>query len=401
MTDNLTTRFTAVRFSSDDEQQRLTQILDEYLLSLEGSEPVAPEVILGPRPEIADRMSAFLKSLRRVHYAVADSTASTVVERDHCVGWELGDFRIGQEIGRGGMGIVYEGVQISSGRRVALKVLPFATAVAEKQIARFKYESQAVAQINHPNIVPLFSIGQEYGIYYFATQLIQGKSLGRLLAELRSAAMFREPELVSRFASAKGTRLHIRRIAEMGIQIAEALHAAHQAGIVHRDIKPSNLLLDENKKVWITDFGVALCKSNVSISEAGYASAYMSPEQVNAGSVHADYRSDIYSLGVTLYELATLQHPFENFPYSALDIEFGRANLRRLRHWNNAIPVDYENIILKAMSENPVERYATAGELADDLRRFIAGEPVLARQPSWGVRLGNWAKRLLDPTHCC
>ena len=188
----------------------------------------------------------------------------------------------------------------------------------------------------------------------------------------------------------------MRTVARMGVQIAEALHAAHEIGVVHRDVKPSNLLLDEKGKVWITDFGVARCKTSTSLTETGHAvgtMAYMSPEQAEGQQALVDQRTDIYSLGVTLYELATLRHPGEGTPDAATAFHFSRSNWRPPRYWNSSIPVDFENIVLKALAEGRDERYATARELADDLQRFLEGRPILAHRPSLSSRPTKWARR--------
>jgi eukaryotic-like serine/threonine-protein kinase len=388
------------------EQGRLAQILDEYLQALERGEPVAPDELLARHPEVADRLRGYLSGLAIFHRAVAPPPPALPESGDRGseLRGQLGDFRLVREIGRGGMGIVYEAVQVSLGRRVALKILPASSAIDEKHITRFKNEAQAAAQIDHPHIVPVFAIGQESGIHYFAMQLIGGQALNQLLDKLRNEAQDEANssgaivgENSARFAiRPTATASHVRTIARMGIQIAEALHAAHEIGVVHRDVKPSNLLLDEKGKVWITDFGVARCKTSSSLTETGHAvgtMAYMSPEQAEGQQALVDQRTDIYSLGVTLYELATLHHPGEGTPDAATAFHFGRSNWRPPRAWNNSIPVDFENIVMKALAEGREERYATARELADDLQRFVEGRPILARRPSLSSRAAKWARR--------
>ena len=267
MIHNLTTSCVAGGPATGDERDRLAKILDEYLLGLERGEPVEPDELLARHPDVADRLRGYLSGLALFHQAISAGPPT----RPHAVlGGAassvpvLGDFRLVREIGRGGMGVVYEAVQISLGRRVAVKVLPFSVAIDEKQIARFKNEAQAAAQIDHPHIVPVFAIGQERGIHYFAMQLIGGQSLADLLDELRGDARLAAAagNRAGSAASAGETLDHVMAVARMGVQAAEALDAAHEIGVVHRDIKPSNLLLDEKGKVWVTDFGVARCKSS-------------------------------------------------------------------------------------------------------------------------------------------
>jgi eukaryotic-like serine/threonine-protein kinase len=380
----------------------LAKILDEYLVAIERGEPVSPEDLFARHPDLADELRGYLSGLKKIHCAVAPAADRqpwlSSGPKGPTMSCELGDFRLVRELGRGGMGVVYEAEQISLGRRVALKVLPFSAAVDERQIARFKNEAQAAAQVNHPHIVPVFAIDQDQGVHFFAMQLIGGQSLSELLDQWRDAAnsvAAAEPP-ASAWSQTGRTQLRLKTISTIGIQAAEALHAAHEIGVVHRDIKPSNLLVDEKGDLFVTDFGVSRCKTNAPLTETGNIVGtlrYMSPEQALGEAALVDHRTDIYSLGVTLYELATLRHPLEDVPDAALAIEAGRSNYRPPRHWNRSIPPDFENIVLKAMATARDERYATARELAEDLERFQDGRPILARRPSVASRLGKWAAR--------
>jgi tetratricopeptide (TPR) repeat protein/tRNA A-37 threonylcarbamoyl transferase component Bud32 len=401
MAPNLLSTWSIGAPASDGEREHLAKILDEYLQGLERGQPIAPEELFVRHPEVADRLRGYLSGLALFHNAVTNGSpphSASLVSRGPELRGELGDFRLVGEIGRGGMGVVYEAEQVSLGRRVAIKVLPFSATIDEKQIMRFKNEAQAAAQIAHPHIVPVFAIGQEHGIHYFAMQLIGGQSLSGLLAQQRDEADAGRQTADALHGTVRptDTRGHVKAIARIGAQVAEALHAAHEIGVVHRDVKPSNLLIDEKGKVWVTDFGVARCKTSSSLTKTGHllgTMPYMSPEQALGEAALVDHRTDIYSLGVTLYELATLRHPFEGVPDAALAFEFGRSSLRPPRYWNSAIPVDFENIVLKAMAEARDERYATARELAEDLGRFLEGRSILARRPSLAARAGKWAAR--------
>lgn len=373
---------------TDGERERLAQILDEYLVGLERGEPVEPAELLARHPAMAEKLRGYLSGLALFQQAASlppPSPALLPMLGGASNGTILGDFRLLREIGRGGMGIVYEAEQMSLGRRVAVKLLPLSASINDKQIARFKHEAQAAAQIDHPHIVPVFAIGQENLIHYFAMQLIGGESLAELVAELRDEA-----------SSPTETLEHVLAVARMGMQAAAALDAAHEIGVVHRDIKPSNLLLDEKGKVWVTDFGVARCKSSDALTETGYvvgSMPYMSPEQALGKTALVDHRTDIYSLGITLYELATLRHPCEGAAHAETAIEYSRSQWQRPRAWNRSIPADFEVIVLKAMAEDRDDRYATARELAEDLRRFLEGESILARPPSLATRVEKWARR--------
>ena len=342
----------------------------------------------------------------------------------------LGDFRLLREIGRGGMGVVYEAQQISLGRRVALKVLPFAAVLDSRQIARFKHEAQAAAQLNHPNIVSVFAVGVERGVHYYAMQFIDGQPLDRALTELREkyrraetagdsgdaaarqtgragvepggSRRQREPHsgnlhqrslLTSRAA---GGSEYFRAVMRLGIQAAAALHAAHENGIVHRDIKPSNLLLDGNGKLWVTDFGLARRQTDAALTRTGDLVGtvrYMSPEQALGQVALVDHRTDIYSLGATLYELLTLEPAFPGDEGPALIRQIERNEPRPLRQLQPKIPADLQTVVLKGMAKRREDRYATAQEFADDLQRVLEGKPTVARPPTLLDRTARWAQR--------
>ena len=182
----------------------------------------------------------------------------------------------------------------------------------------------------------------------------------------------------------------------LGIQAAEALHAAHEHGIVHRDVKPSNLLLDGSGKLWVTDFGLARCRSDAPVTSTGDLVGtlrYMSPEQAMGQSVLVDHRTDVYSLGVTLYELLALQPAFSGEDGPALLRQIEQQEPRPLRQLQPKVPADLETVVLKAMAKRREERYATAQEFADDLRRVLEGKPTLAKPPTIAERLRKWTRR--------
>ncbi len=201
----------------------------------------------------------------------------------------LGEYRIVRELGRGGMGIVYEAFQESLARQVALKVIPRQGLLDARRRQRFQREAMAVAQLHHTNIVPIFAVGEQDGLPYYAMQYIRGSGLDRLLEEWRKDGVARGAD-------------HWRFVARVGIQAAEALQYAHDQGILHRDIKPANLLIDEHQVAWITDFGLAKLAGREELTNSGDVVGtlrYLAPEALQGGS---DHRGDIYSLGLTLYE---------------------------------------------------------------------------------------------------
>ena len=292
----------------------------------------------------------------------------------------LGEYRIVRELGRGGMGIVYEAVQESLGRHVALKVIPRHGLLDAKRRQRFRREAMAVAQLHHTNIVPIFAVGEQDGLPYYAMQYIRGSGLDRLLETWRNDGLVPGAD-------------HRRFVARVGIQAAEALQYAHDQGVLHRDVKPANLLIDEHQVAWITDFGLAKMAGREDLTNSGDVVGtlrYLAPEALQG---QTDHRGDIYSLGLTLYELLTLQLPFGDLSPSELLRCVTEEQPIRPRKLDGSIPLDLETIILKATAREPGHRYATAGELADDLRSFLDDRPIRARRASMPHRLGRWCRR--------
>ena len=332
----------------------------------------------------------------------------------------LGDFRIVRELGRGGMGIVYEAVQLSLGRRVALKVLPFAATLDAKHLQRFRNEAQAAAQLHHSNIVPVYAVGCERGVHFYAMQLIEGQSLAALIQQFRESkehalgpprtqvdersadvpALSAETMApFSRTLSTQRTRKpreFFRAAARLMVQAAEALEHAHQFGIVHRDIKPANLLVDLHGRLWITDFGLAHFHTDAGLTQTGDLVGtlrYMSPEQASGQRLQLDHRTDIYSLGATLYELVTLRPIFPGTSHHELFQQIRLEEPRAPRSIEKTLPVELETIILKAVGKHPGDRYVTARAMAADLQRYLDDQPILAKRPSWWERTRKWARR--------
>lgn len=325
---------------------------------------------------------------------------------------ELGDFRLRREIGRGGMGIVYEAEQISLGRRVAVKVMPFAALLDRRQLDRFRNEARAAAMLKHPNIVNVHSVGFERGVHFYAMELVDGCSLADLIGSLSASpsphdasqevvrpqhqmSVDTKPVAALSTERANNRATYYRSIARLGMHAARAVHVAHEAGVVHRDIKPSNLLLDQDGNILVTDFGLARVQQDQGVTLTGDIVGtlrYMSPEQINDAKA-VDHRSDIYSLGATLFELAAGRPAYsaESKPKLLQDILQGHVS--RLRSLAPDVPRDLETIVVKAMSHNPDARYQNANELEDDLDRFRAGKPVLARPVGNMVTAWRWCLR--------
>jgi serine/threonine protein kinase len=374
----------------------------------QGQSPSVDEYVVS-HPELAEEITelfptiAAMERLKARSERSADGLASLgpmKLER-------LGDFRIIREIGRGGMGIVFEAEQESLGRRVALKVLPRQALLEHQYLARFRREARIASQLHHTNIVQVYGVGEQEGFHYYVMQYVQGVGLDRVITSLRppeSGASAPQDELLekvlSHIAENPGARrptpsdpAYHRFVAGVGAQVADALAYAHEMGTLHRDIKPSNLMLDDQGVVWIADFGLARATAAVDVTQAGELTGtlrYMAPERL-AG--RADERSDIYALGLTLYELLLLQPAWGDCNRFALIHRISEQTPSRPRSINPLIPQDLETIVLKAISREPHLRYPTAAAMAQDLRRFLEDRPVLARRIGPAGRLWRWCRR--------
>jgi tetratricopeptide (TPR) repeat protein len=294
----------------------------------------------------------------------------------------LGDCRLKREVGRGGMGVVYEAEQPSLGRRVAVKVLTVHPWLAPKQVRRFYREARTMARLHHTNIVPVFEVGEHGGFPCYVMQFIDGVGLDEIVEGWRWMAAAGTPP-AGRW----------RDTARAGLQAAEALAYAHAQGTVHRDIKPSNLLLDVRGTVWVTDFGLARTAGQDDLTDPGETPGtlrYMAPERFRG---ECDGRGDVYSLGLTLYEMLALRSAFGESDHERLVRQVTQEEPAAPRHFDPAVPRDLETVVLKAMARDPARRYQSAGELADDLRRFLDGKPVRARRVSPAGRFWRWCRR--------
>ena len=422
---------TATSPTSADREARLVQVLDAYLAALHEGTPADPAELLARYPDLADDLRECLASLEFIRRAEVQpeqwSAGGLVPGEGDSLARLLGDFRILREVGRGGMGVVYEAEQVSLHRRVALKVLPFAATMDARHLQRFHNEAQAAACLHHTNIVPVFSVGCERGVHFYAMQFIDGQPLSEVIRQLRerekrgtdsvptateerttayqpapAEAVTTRPtvgaaDVTPLSAEGRRGRDYYRKVAELGVQAAEALDHAHQVGIVHRDVKPGNLLLDGDGRLWVTDFGLAhMQQSEASLTVTGQALGtprYMSPEQALAKRVPIDHRTDVYSLGATLYELLTLRPAFLGEDRQELLRQIAFEDPARPRRLERAIPAELEIIVLKAMEKRPQDRYATTQELADDLRRWLMHEPIRARRPGLVHRATKWGRR--------
>jgi len=428
-----TTSFFPLPDPTDDDEQLLAQLLDEYLRALETGTPISLESLAEQHPHLSQELAKFGEGIDALHQATRHLSSGDISGISHTdpPAKQLGDFLLGREIGRGGMGIVYEAQQLSLDRKVAIKVLPTAAVWDQKQVARFQNEARAAAQLQHPNIVPVFAVGEEHGVHFYAMQLIDGKSLDPSFVSDRlrkaetqdghGASTVRDVRATSAQASetpsfpldfnhvpelsrssgvcsttSRPEKEHFRDIAHLGIEAAEALQHAHDCGIIHRDVKPSNLLRDSTGKTWVADFGLARIQKSANVTMTGDVVGtlrYMSPEQAAGRQAEVDARTDVYGLGTTLYELLTNQPPFPGDDRQELLHDITTRDPTPPRVINPAIPRDLETIVLHALEKAREDRYETAQALATDLSRFLAGRPPLARRPSLLDHAQRWLFR--------
>ena len=339
------------------------------------------------------------------------------------------------------MGTVYEAWQVSLQRVVALKVLSTQVAATPKAVARFRREAQAAAKLHHTHIVPIFAQGEADGNYFYAMEYVEGESLHANIAELRRMHRPDKPgddqaetvaiersdptgsqrtqtaefsvqaegsgggsaasptNVVSRSVAFGAAELFLD-VARHLADVADALDYAHAQGVIHRDIKPHNLLFGRDGRLRVSDFGLARLAEQPGVTITGEmigSPLYMSPEQITGDPNLVDHRTDIYSLGATLYELAALQPVFDGSNREELLRRITTTAPAPLRKLQPAAPAELETILLKALDKDPADRYASAQELADDLRRFVAHEPIHAKGPSLAARARKWARR--HPSH--
>ncbi len=515
---------------ADDEDERLGEAIEEYLALAEKDQAPDLEEFIARYEDIKDDLRAAMDGLELVHGLVgrgvtpsSGSARGSGTDRWLESGHRIAGYRIVRELGRGGMGTVYEAVHVGLDRPVALKVLGTHAAPDSSARRRFVNEARTAAGLHHTHIVPVFDVGKVGGLCYYAMQRIEGSGLdrvirllrrtratgvsgsglfpagapsslhdghaglgsssfsskfGRLWLRMASGWMGRQPDPVpglhrgpghngarpgapssaaarpgleglGLFPSSLNTdstaswgsrRLHpeseskvgllgdvtgsippsglaarpesigrddetppfepprgsafFRWVATIGLEAADALAHAHHQGVIHRDVKPSNLLIDAKGNLWVTDFGLARRLADPGLTHHDSllgTPRYMSPEQARTGSI--DGRTDVYSLGATLYELLTLQPPFDGQSAAELIDQIGRDEPVPPRKLQPRTPRDLETVVLKALAKRPADRYQTAAELAEDLARFLGREPVKARRISPIGRLWRVARR--------
>ena len=391
----------------EDGRHPIDQLAEEFLERLRAGQRPTIETYAHQHPQLADEIRELFPALEVLERGKPNEELdpSPWFSLDGAIPHVLGDYRIIREVGRGGMGVVCEAEQVSLGRHVALKLLPPHVSKDADALLRFRREARSAARLHHTNIVPVFEIGHDAGIHFYAMQFIHGQGLDEVIAELslvspRVTATGPRPNNLPAPRSWLATDLADQRyfdnVAGIGVQIADALAYAHAQGVLHRDVKPSNVLMDIHGTVWLSDFGLA--KDDTSdVTKTGDVIGtlrYMAPERFRG---HADPRSDVYSLGLTLYEMMTLRsgllQPRLSPAERARGTQPGAGNLPAPRAVDSAIPRDLETIVLKATATDRAARYQSASELADDLRCFRARLPIRARRLNWLAKSWLWCRR--------
>ncbi len=316
----------------------------------------------------------------------------------------LGDYEILEELGRGGMGVVYRARQLSLRREVAIKVILAGQLASPADVRRFHVEAEAAAKLDHPNIVPIFEIGEHEGHHFFSMKLVEGGALAESLSRSsrREEALTSQAEIRNSRSDSQNEPPYVgcyemKELAALVATIARAVHYAHQRGVLHRDLKPHNILLDAEGRPHVTDFGLAKLiehDSNLTHSTAVMGSPnYMAPESAAGNAKEVTTAADVYSLGAILYELLTGEPPFKGANIATTLQNVIHNEPSRPVSLNPCVPGDLETICLKCLEKEPARRYATALGLAEDLERFLRDEPITARPSTVVERSFKWVKR--------
>lgn len=372
--------------SSSEIDQRIQEALNRFKKAWRANEAITPDQFCEKHPDLAPLLKKRIKDFLYVAEEFVfskDREDKTTKKESPDAGKVIGDFRIVREIGRGGMGTVYEADQLGLKRKVALKVLSSHLQPSVKAVVKFHREAEAGGRQRHPGIVSVYATGEHQGNHFIAQELVEGGyTLADKLGELSHSEQL-----------PKG---YFRKAAKMVRQVAEALDHAHQSGVIHRDIKPSNILLTKEGQPKVTDFGLAKIENAMALSRTGDVAGtpyYMSPEQALGQRIKINKRTDIFSLGVTLYEVLTQKIPFEGETSQEILKKIIISDPVPPDKVNPQVPRDLSSICLKAMEKDQDQRYQSMAEFAEDLDRYLSGDVILAKPSGMGARIIRRMKR--------
>ncbi|TWT76350.1 Serine/threonine-protein kinase PrkC [Planctomycetes bacterium CA13] len=385
---------------SDYQDTEFQRLLVEYADMVERGDRVDRDALAREHPQYANSICEFLDNHVLLRAALEDpndsgsgndlfATINSPAEMNGSgsIVWSLarlseseypvqfGNYSLKREIDRGGMGIVFEALDCKLNRVVALKIIRSGELASAEELRRFRAEAEASSAIKHPNIIPIFEVGEVHGLIYFTMAFVDGEDLGALLRRQSIAP---------------------QEAAKMVAKVADAVATAHHNGVIHRDLKPSNVLVDQKGEPFLIDFGLAKQQSREALTCSGQilgTPTYMAPEQVSGRPIEAPMSCDVYSLGAMLYELLTRQPPFRGPTQFDILLQVLDREPPRPRKLNKQIPRDLESIVVRAMEKAPSERYSSARQFQEDVQRFLLDEPITRSHPSIADRLRTWWRR--------
>jgi WD40 repeat protein len=375
--------------SEPTRESRLDEAIAAYYQAVESGQVPDRDAFLSQYPELSTELKAFLDDKaafeRRAGTPHSPDETATLPPRDSLAGAAgserriryFGDYELLEEIARGGMGVVFKARQVSLNRIVAVKMILAGNLATPADVQRFRAEAEAAANLDHPNILPIYEVGEHEGQHYFSMKWVDGGSLAERLATLRRSV---------------SDTPQIRALVAELIKVARAVNFAHQRGIIHRDLKPSNILLDREHAPYVTDFGLAKrVEGDSGLTQSGAivgTPSYMAPEQARAEK-QLSTSVDVYSLGAILFQCLTGRPPFQG----PTQLDTMMAVLEREPEWPANCDRDLATIAMKCLEKEPGKRYASAETLAEDLERWVRSEPVFARRIGPGIRTWKWVKR--------
>jgi tRNA A-37 threonylcarbamoyl transferase component Bud32 len=378
--------------SSQDEpvsehEQEVNRVIAAYLEAERLGQAPDREELLRQHPHLAEELCSFFADRDRLaRLGESLATVPTAGTRARYFAATkvryFGDYELLEEIARGGMGVVFKARQLSLKRTVALKMILAGELASPAEVQRFHREAEAVANLDHPNIVPIYEVGEHDGHHYFSMKLIEGGNLTAACGVAVPATPQAAPDQ--------------RWVAQLLATIARAVHYAHQRGILHRDLKPANILIDRDGQPHVTDFGLARkVEGDSRLTESGGivgTPSYMAPEQA-AGRKDLSVAVDVYSLGAILYEMLTSRAPFRAEARLETLMQVMDRDPEPPRNLNPHLDTDLETICLKCLRKEPEQRYESAAALADDLERWLRHEPIQARPSTLWERAVKWFRR--------